>query len=382
MKRIGLEELQPGTKYSKPVYVDGENLLVPEEIAIRQRDIDRLKNWGIDYVMTDGVVLTEMSKLEQSATAIGNILDMKGDPEQLSVYQPVVADVDKVFQEIRTNAQPNKKNLDTGIDRIIDATIEFPDEMVAMVLRSEPTTPALGKSAIDCAILSLLIGTGMSMDRAKLRNLAYGAALHDVGMVRVPDVILQKKTDLTIEEIKTVRTHTLHSYKILSKDLGYPEEIGLISLQHHERWDGKGYPRQLSQRHISVEARIVSVADAFEAMMKERPYRNSMIGYAAMRQLLTDNSRRFDSDILKIFIKAIGIYPLGSFVLLNNGGIGRVIKINRGAPLRPALKLLIDPGGTRYLQNDGAIVDLLDEKDVFIAKAIDPKKALGATKST
>ena len=382
MKRIGLEELQPGTKYSKPVYVDGENLLVPEEIAIRQRDIDRLKNWGIDYVMTDGVVLTEMSKLEQSAAAIGNILDMTGDPEQLSVYQPAVADVDKVFQEIRTNAQANKKKLDTGIDRIIDATIEFPDEMVAMVLRSEPTKPSLGKSAIDCTILSLLIGTGMSMDRAKLRNLAYGAALHDVGMVRVPDVILQKKTDLTIEEIKTVRTHTLHSYKILSKDLGYPEEIGLISLQHHERWDGKGYPRQLLQRHISVEARIVSVADAFEAMMKERPYRNSMIGYTAMRQLLTDNSRRFDSDILKIFIKAIGIYPLGSFVLLNNGGIGRVIKINRGAPLRPALKLLIDPGGTRYLQNDGAIVDLLDEKDVFIAKAIDPKKALGATKST
>ena len=253
--------------------------------------------------------------------------------------------------------------------------------MVAMVLRAAQSKPSLGKSAVDSTILSLVVGISMSMDRKKLQILAFGASLHDAGMVRIPDVILQKKSDLNVDEIKRVRTHTLHSYKILSKDLGYPEEIGIIALQHHERWDGKGYPRQLAQKQIAIEARIVSVADAFEAMMKEKPYRNPMIGYSAMRQLLNDNSRRFDSEILKVFITSIGIYPLGSFVLLNNGGIGRVIKINRGAPLRPALKMLIDPNGTRYMKNDGPLVDLHEEKEAFIAKAIDPKSSLSAKKT-
>ena len=99
-----------------------------------------------------------------------------------------------------------------------------------------------------------------------------------------------------------------------------------------------------------------------------------------MRQLLNDNYRRFDSEILKVFIKAIGIYPLGSFVLLNNGGIGRVIKVNLGAPLRPAIKVLIGANGNRYLKSDGPIVNLLEISEVFIAKATDPNNALGNKK--
>ena len=217
------------------------------------------------------------------------------------------------------------------------------------------------------------------MDAKRLRTLVTGALLHDIGMVKVPDAILNKKSDLTPEDVKRIRTHTLYSYQIISKQLEYPEEVGMVALQHHERWDGKGYPRALSGRGIAVEARIASVTDAFEAMVREKPYRSSMIGYTAMRQLLNDNSRRFDSEILKVFIKSIGIYPVGSFVLLNNGIVGRVIKVNVGAPLRPAIKLLVDAQGQKHLGDDGEIVDLLKDQDLFIARAIDPK-ALGPKK--
>jgi len=147
----------------------------------------------------------------------------------------------------------------------------------------------------------------------------------------------------------------------------------MIALQHHERWDGNGYPRKLSEKKISIEARIITVADAFEAMVKEKPYRNSMIAYTAMRQLLNDNSRRFDSEVLKVFIKSIGIYPLGSYVLLNNGSIGRVIKVNENAPLRPAVRLLVDKNGKKYENDEGAMLDLAKVGDIFIARAIDPK---------
>ncbi len=385
MRSIPVDQLKPGTKYSKPVYIDGEHLLVPEHVALREKDIERLRKWGIETVLTDGEVVTELSALEQVADTIGNILDQRDSTQNvtgpISLYRHTVTVLDRIFDEIKDNRQINRTELDEAIEKLIEAAQSWPDAMVALVLRAERTEPSPGKSATDCCILSVVVGMSMSLDKLKLQTLGFAAALHDIGMLRVPDSILIKKSDLNIEEIKRVRTHTLHSYRIVSKDLGYPEEIGLIALQHHERWDGKGYPRKLAQKQIALEARIVAVADAFEAMVKERPYRNSMIGYTAVRQLLNDNSRRFDSEILKVFIKAIGIYPIGSFVLLNNGGIGRVVKINRGVPLRPVIKVLIDNEGHKYLRNDGPVVDLLAEKDLFIAKAIDPNNALGASRT-
>jgi len=125
---------------------------------------------------------------------------------------------------------------------------------------------------------------------------------------------------------------------------------------------------------IDVLSRIVSVADAFEAMVSEKPYRNSMIGYAAMKALLSDNSRRFDPEILKAFIRSMGIYPIGSLVLLNNAAIARVVETHPDAPLRPKLRILVDEFGKSFSDDRGDQVDLLSEKALFVARALDPKE--------
>jgi HD-GYP domain-containing protein (c-di-GMP phosphodiesterase class II) len=192
-------------------------------------------------------------------------------------------------------------------------------------------------------------------------------------MLRVPADIIKKKGKLESVELQKIKAHTIHSYKIITKELKYSEEIGLTALQHHERWDGEGYPKQLSGKQISLPARIVTVADSFEAMVSERPYRNSMIGYAAMRSILSDNGRRFDPEILRVFIKSMGIYPLGSIVLLSNSCIGRVIETNTEAPLRPKIKVMISKDGALVENDQGEIIDLNVEKKLFIAKAVDPK---------
>jgi hypothetical protein len=121
-------------------------------------------------------------------------------------------------------------------------------------------------------------------------------------------------------------------------------------------------------------ARIVSVADAFDAMVSEKPYRNSMMGYQAMKNLLSDNSRRVDPDVLKAFIQTLGIYPIGSIILLNNGAVARVTEVQGDAPLRPKIRILIDEFGKLYQPSDGETIDLLAEKSLFIARALDPKE--------
>jgi hypothetical protein len=114
--------------------------------------------------------------------------------------------------------------------------------------------------------------------------------------------------------------------------------------------------------------------DAFEAMVSKRPYRNSMIGYTAMRTILSDNARRFDPDIIKMFIRTMGIYPIGSVVLLNNACIGRVVDVNNAAPLRPRVKVMIDANGREFPKDGGEVIDLASDKKLFIARAVDPKE--------
>jgi HD-GYP domain-containing protein (c-di-GMP phosphodiesterase class II) len=150
-----------------------------------------------------------------------------------------------------------------------------------------------------------------------------------------------------------MRAHPLLSYRIITKELQYPDDVGLVGLQHHERWDGGGYPRKSSGVDIDILARIVSVADAFEAMVSQKPYRNSMIGYAAMKNLLSDNARRFDPEVLKAFIRSMGIYPIGSLVLLNNAAIARVLETHADAPLRPKIKIIVDEFGKHFKDDYG-----------------------------
>ncbi len=380
MKKIPVSELKAGMKFTKPVYVDEANILVPEKVEIREKDLERLGKWSIESVLTEGTAISQETVLKDAADKVETVMDSSGGSEKKQLYRTSVAQTDRVFNELKVNRTVDKREIDRIVDRVLRATVETPEEMLAFVLRDERSEPSLGLSAVNTAILSVLVGATLKLDQLRLKTLATAALLHDAGMVKVPDAIITKRTNLNTEEIKKMRAHPLYSYQIISKVIGYPEEVGLIALQHHERWDGKGYPRKMSEKKISVEARIITVADAFEAMVKEKPYRNSMIAYTAMRQLLNDNSRRFDSEVLKVFIKSIGIYPLGSYVLLNNGSIGRVIKVNESAPLRPAVRLLVDKSGKKYENDEGAILDLTKESEVFIARAIDPK-LVGAKKS-
>jgi len=426
MRKIEVKTLYPGMVFSAPVYIEGNNLLVPAGIAIRKRDIEHMIKWGYDTVITEGdpvdpsVETGETAEKQETADkqepvqgtankqktlsmedvpldffesvetvpeaglsgetkkrTTGNILSLTDVQENKGAYRSyvnLIERLDEVFSNIEAGVSVEPRKVDTITGRLLQAVREEKDRIIGFILGGEIYGHVLAKSSINTAILSALIAMELKSPRHEVMQIVTGALLHDIGMVRLPKEITGKSGGLSEAELQRMQAHPVYSYKIVTKELLYPEDVGLMALQHHERWDGEGYPKRISGTSIEVGARIVSVADAFEAMVSEKPYRNSMIGYQAMKNLLSDNSRRFDPDVLKGFIKTMGIYPIGSIILLNNGAIARVTEVQGDAPLRPRIRILIDEFGKMFKQDEGDLIDLLTEKSMFIARALDPKE--------
>jgi HD-GYP domain-containing protein (c-di-GMP phosphodiesterase class II) len=410
MKKIPVNALKPEQIFSEPVYIEGNNLLVPAGVPIREKDIDRLVSWGIDTVRTDGNLIGADGKKEnggasaEKVKAAGTPGDT-GKPEEarktapaappaarktvpgmLSLaevqengaayrsYLDLIERLDAVFGSIAAGVSVEARSIDNIASRLLQAVRDERDSVIGYILGGEVTGHDMAKSSINAAILSALIAQELKLPSHKVMQIITGALLHDVGMLRLPKDILDKRGSLSDAEFQRMQQHPLYTYKIVSKEFLYPEDVGLIALQHHERWDGEGYPRRISGNAIDMGARIVSVADAFEAMVSQKSYRNSIMGYQAMKNLLSDNSRRFDPDVLKAFIQTMGIYPIGSIILLNNGALARVIEVHGEAPLRPRIRVLIDEFGKAFKQDEGDLIDLLTEKSLFIAKALDPRE--------
>jgi HD-GYP domain-containing protein (c-di-GMP phosphodiesterase class II) len=414
MKKIPVKTLQPGLMYSEPVYIDGNNLLVPAGVAIRKKDIERLNAWGIETVETDGNALAVVSDPKQQPGVVpaaapgkspaaplnqktekeaepaagsqnaqepvkkkGSSLSLTEVQENTGAYRSyidLIERLDGVFSNIASGISVEARAIDDITSRLLQAIRDQRDSIIGYILGGEVVGHDMAKSSVNAAILSALIAQELKLPSHKIMQIITGALLHDVGMFRLPKEILDKRGVLSESELQRMQAHPLYTHKIVSKELLYPEDVGLIALQHHERWDGEGYPRRISGTAIDMGARIVSVADAFEAMVSQKPYRNSMMGYQAMKNLLSDNSRRFDPDVLKAFIQTMGIYPIGSIILLNSGSLARVIEVHGDAPLRPKIRILVDEFGKVFKQDEGDIIDLLTEKSLFIAKAVDPKE--------
>jgi HD-GYP domain-containing protein (c-di-GMP phosphodiesterase class II) len=421
MNKINTDTLRPGQVFSHPVYSEYPHLLLPALSPLRQKDIDFLFTWGIDEVSTEGNVLSEdeIQKLvgelpEELAEELTELIEdepegeaaepepkpapaappppppppppEKKKPVRFSIsdvsqnsgpyraYKNLIEKLNSIFNAIKAGNDVDMRPIDAICVQLLQDLREHPDNFIDYILGGEVSGHELAKSSVNTAILAALTAQELKLPNHKINNIVAGALLHDVGMLRLHKGITEKKGALSDAELEQIKTHPLHTSKIVSKELFGPNEVNLIALQHHERWDGKGYPDHIIGPAIDMGARIVSVADAFEAMVSKKAYRNSMLGYQAIKNLMADNGRRFDPTVIMAFTKLIGIYPIGSIVKLNDGSVARVVSVHRDTPLRPKVQMVVNKEGKALRPGEGATVDLLTERTLFIKNAIDPEE--------
>lgn len=303
------------------------------------------------FVMDEEVVLTKDTQVKAFRAVSDIIFQVKND---------AIIDSEQTLEVTRT---------------LVDEVLKAPDALMNL-MDIKSFDDYTFTHNVNVSTIALLIGLDMGLNKDELEELATGCLLHDVGKIKLSLELLNKEESLNDDDIYDLRTHPRQGYDILIKSRGLTEKMRLVALQHHEKFQGNGYPGRLKGEEISLFARICSVADSYDALTTKRPYRMAMSPYDAIKIMNAAVDVHYDPRILRAFVKKFSLYPSGSFVRLNDQSIALVLRNNSTSVIRPVVRLIRQPNGELYTQREE--VDLSLTKGLYIinqATYIEVKKA-------
>jgi HD-GYP domain-containing protein (c-di-GMP phosphodiesterase class II) len=224
---------------------------------------------------------------------------------------------------------------------------------------------------VRIAFISLIIGEGLGYDIRMLLKLGLAALLENVGLCRIPESILQKRGKLDEKEMAVIKGHPKSSYEILAEMGEKYQWLAKVALQDHERSDGSGYPYGLKGEEIFQMSSIIGLVDTYVAMISDRPHRDQLVTTDAIKFLLEEGKGLFPERILKVFLYQISLFPVNTFVRLNNKSIGRVVSKDKANPLKPRIQVLYDNAGKKMEERE--VIRLSEKPLLYITESIHEK---------
>ena len=219
-----------------------------------------------------------------------------------------------------------------------------------------------------CVLGTTLFREYISND-VDLIELGIGLLLHDIGKSKIDLKILNKPGRLTDDEFAVMRRHVVYGYNLVKNNDEMSQLSKDIILNHHERANGMGYTRGLTEGQLSFFDMVAAVCDVFDAVTTDRVYRTKMDVHRAVSILIRGSGNQFNTKVVNHFLRGIGRFPVGTFVLLNNGEIGVVSRVNSNALSLPVLRMIFDAEGTRLPQPH--TVDLYEQRELYIDRPLD-----------
>ena len=246
-----------------------------------------------------------------------------------------------LMDDIRLGGALNTEVAKETVTDCIQSVLRHPDALLWMSkIRDEHEYTA--EHSLNVCILAIAFGRQLDFDEEELHKLGLCGLLHDIGKLRIPNEIIDKPGKLNDKEMKIMMSHAVHGRNLLVSSPHVYDGAIDVAYSHHERIDGKGYPRQLPGSSISKYARIISIVDAFDAMTATRVYSKAMAATDALKIIYEERGKQFDEELAVKFIQTIGLFPVGSLVELRNGEVGFVIETNLKKRLLPRVILVLD----------------------------------------
>ncbi len=286
----------------------------------------------------------------------------------------------EMVESAKTGRSINTTKSKRAIQFLIDQLIKNESNLMSLTAIKNFDEYTFAHSVNVC-ILSVSLGARLGLSKGKLSELGFAALFHDIGKVRLPLNILNKPGELNEEEWKEVRKHPVLGVKALLSKRSidrFSTRAMVVSFEHHLKMDLSGYPPVSFKKELNLCSRIVSIADVYDSMTSGRVYtKTPSTPDEALRKMLQDEGKVFDPVLLKVFINMLGIYPVGSVVILDTSEVGVVMKANPVELSRPEVAIIADKTGKKEKIEtvDLTKTDEATEKySRTILKTIDPRQ--------
>ncbi|MCL5057920.1 MAG: HD-GYP domain-containing protein [Actinobacteria bacterium] len=360
MRRLAVHSLLPGMKIARSIFNKNGQALLKAGTVLNGRFIERLKILGIlSLYIEDGLIpdveVNDVIQDETRAKAVSLVKNLIGeegiDPRSV----------------IRRSAMLSRDLMET-VSEIIDQLMENSKTVVNLVDIRAYDEYTFAHSVNVC-VLSLMTGISLGYSKKRLSALAMGTLMHDVGKILIPQEILNKPASLTTEEFEELKKHCYYGNKLLKSGNILGAMAASVALQHHERYNGQGYPRGLKNKEIHEFSRIAGIADTYDAITVDRVYRKAIPPKDAWGLVHRSKGTLFDNEMTDMFLSHIAAYPVGTIVRMSTNEVGAVIENIKGFSNLPRVRILFDPSGC-FLPGSKEIW-LKDEPDISIVDAVD-----------
>lgn len=356
MVRLSIEYLSQGMELGRDIYdADGRVILV-KGATISNRHIETLKKWNITSVYVEN----PMVKLP----VVDELLEEKTRHKALKIIKKSFNDFKKDSRYMLTGEQQEV------ITTVVDAVIAK-RKTILHLSQINHHQDDLFTHSLNVAMLSAVTAVAVgTQDKKELEVLVLGALLHDLGKLIIPKAILNKVGPRTSEEEEIFQSHTQFGFDILRKDPEMPLFAAHIAYQHHEQFDGKGYPRQLAGASILKLAKIVTIANEYDNLIADKPGKAGAKMHVAYEKIVSGVGTLFEPQAAKCFLSRIALYPMGTMVRVTTGQIGVIVAVTPQLQHRPVIQVLIDQNGDFLQEKEMMDLAALDNLTVFIQETL------------
>ncbi len=314
MRYVSINNVQPGMVVGKSIFNESGMILVNYRVKLTDNLIRRMQEIGLPGLYIEDAL-----------------------SEDITIEELISDEL-----EIKASRALQRMDIDAALDVANDITNELSQngEISLNLVSLRTNSDYTYKHSVNVAILSVITGMGIGLKKSMLEELAASALLHDIGKVNIAPEILDKDGPLTEEEYGIVKNHSEYGYDKIKDNIQISSKTKMGVYSHHENLNGTGYPLGLAGDQIYMFAKIIHIADVYDALISERSYKRAHSPAEAIEFIMNNAGSMFEPDYVKAFLTYIPVYPKGRNVVLSTGQVAIVVENRQHNTLNPVVRLM------------------------------------------
>lgn len=333
MRKISVNAIRGNELLARDIYSINDRILLPAGVIVKREYISHLLQLNI----TDIFVEDEFSR---------GVFNQEGGEN--SIQEQCIKQVRETLNRFVYNDMSIEKELYIAVEEVVRSVLDK-KEVLYNISGVRSRSEQLYCHSISVCALSVLLAYKLKLSKQKIKEIAIGSILHDIGYKHVAlDFMNLNQKTLSVEQKKEIRKHVIYGYQMVERETWLSNLSKEMILGHHELGDKSGYPFRLDSEHIKLPNKIVALCNHFDNLVYGK-YHKGMKVHEVMEYIVSNSEIKFDRRVVEVFIESIAAYPNGTLVRTNEGELGIVLRQNKGLPARPVLRIIQDKNGERLI---------------------------------